>query len=107
MTPSDARADIPLKALNDTSQESSKPTTTPLPWRQLSILLLLQLAGPLTGQVIAPFLPQVRESTHQLSMNHRLILPLQMIRRIGVTHGDDTQIGYYVGLVVSPVLHVR
>ena len=27
---------------------------TPLPWAQFSIILFLQLAGPLTSQVIAP-----------------------------------------------------
>ncbi|KAI6044363.1 major facilitator superfamily domain-containing protein [Pisolithus marmoratus] len=60
--------------------ESSKATRTPLPWRQISILLLLQLSEPLTGQVIAPFIPQ-------------------LIRDVGVTHGDDSSIGYYVGLM--------
>ena len=32
---------------------------TPLPWRQLSVVLFLQLTEPLTAQVIAPFAPQV------------------------------------------------
>jgi hypothetical protein len=33
---------------------------SPFPWGQFSILLVLQLAEPLTSQVIYPFLPQVR-----------------------------------------------
>jgi hypothetical protein len=35
---------------------------TPLPWRQLSVLLFLQLTEPLTSQVIAPFAPQVNQA---------------------------------------------
>lgn len=44
----------------NTQQTKSKKQRTPLPWRQFSILLLLQVSEPLTSQVIAPFLPQVR-----------------------------------------------
>ncbi|KAG1732162.1 major facilitator superfamily domain-containing protein [Suillus lakei] len=55
---------------------------TPLPWRQFSIILFLQLAEPLTSQVIAPFAPQ-------------------LIRDIGITNGDETSVGYYVGLMYS------
>ncbi|KAL4078833.1 major facilitator superfamily domain-containing protein [Scleroderma yunnanense] len=80
----DVHEDTPLlgQTCGDDAQERSKPINTPLPWRQLSILLLLLLAEPLTSQVIAPFLPQ-------------------LIREIGITHGDDSRIGYYVGLVYS------
>ncbi|KAF8557096.1 MFS multidrug-resistance DHA1 sub-family [Imleria badia] len=59
-----------------------KKSRTPLPWRQFSIILFLQLAEPLTSQVIAPFTPQ-------------------LIRDIGITNGDETQVGYYVGLLHS------
>ncbi|KAG1721342.1 major facilitator superfamily domain-containing protein [Suillus lakei] len=55
---------------------------TPLPWHQFSIILFLQLAEPLTSQVIAPFAPQ-------------------LIRDIGITNGDETSVGYYVGLMYS------
>ncbi|KAJ3531766.1 hypothetical protein NM688_g7528 [Phlebia brevispora] len=61
-------------------QRKRKPS--PLPWAQFSILLVLQLAEPLTNQVIYPFAPQ-------------------LIRDIGVTHGDETRVGYYVGLMQS------
>ncbi|KAL0577973.1 hypothetical protein V5O48_004009 [Marasmius crinis-equi] len=61
-------------------QPKSKPT--PIPWFQFSILLFLQLAEPLTSQVIYPFTPQ-------------------LIRDIGITHGDETKVGYYVGLLQS------
>ena len=41
------------------SSQQSKPKRTPLPWFQFSIVLFLQLAEPLTSQVISPFAPQV------------------------------------------------
>ncbi|OBZ72442.1 Protein ZINC INDUCED FACILITATOR-LIKE 1 [Grifola frondosa] len=59
-----------------------KPTRTPIPWGQFSILLVLQLAEPLTSQVIYPFTPD-------------------LIRNIGITHGDESRVGYYVGLMQS------
>jgi len=37
----------------------AKKSKTPLPWRQFSMLLVLQIAEPLTAQVISPFAPQV------------------------------------------------
>ncbi|EGN98724.1 hypothetical protein SERLA73DRAFT_181341 [Serpula lacrymans var. lacrymans S7.3] len=63
-------------------QEQQKKQRTPLPWRQFSIILFLQLAEPLTSQVISPFAPQ-------------------LIRDIGITNGDETKVGYYVGLMHS------
>ncbi|KIK47446.1 hypothetical protein CY34DRAFT_250139 [Suillus luteus UH-Slu-Lm8-n1] len=40
------------------------PTTkTPLPWRQFSILLFMQLAEPLASQVLSPLIPQVSSSS--------------------------------------------
>ncbi|KAG1733578.1 major facilitator superfamily domain-containing protein [Suillus paluster] len=59
-----------------------KKARTPLPWRQFSIILFLQLAEPLTSQVISPFAPQ-------------------LIRDIGITNGDETRVGHYVGLMHS------
>ena len=59
MGPHNLREDTPLITRDDTSQDLSPKPTTPLPWRQLSILLLLHLAEPITSQVISPFLPQV------------------------------------------------
>ncbi|PSR72937.1 hypothetical protein PHLCEN_2v11174 [Hermanssonia centrifuga] len=61
-------------------QQKKKPT--PLPWAQFAILLVLQLAEPLTNQVIYPFAPQ-------------------LIRDVGITHGDETRVGYYVGVMQS------
>jgi hypothetical protein len=41
------------------SSEQAKRPRTPLPWFQFSIVLFLQLAEPLTSQVIYPFAPEV------------------------------------------------
>ncbi|KAF8071615.1 member of major facilitator superfamily multidrug-resistance, DHA1 sub-family [Lyophyllum atratum] len=53
-----------------------------IPWFQLSILLFLQLLEPLTSHVIYPFAPE-------------------LIREIGITFGDESHVGYYVGLLQS------
>ncbi|EKM78054.1 hypothetical protein AGABI1DRAFT_114886 [Agaricus bisporus var. burnettii JB137-S8] len=55
---------------------------TPLPWSQYSLVLLLQLGEPMTSQVIYPFAPQ-------------------LIRDLGITGGDETKVGYYVGIMQS------
>lgn len=39
--------------------ELGKQEPTPLPWFQFSIVVFLQLAEPLTSNVISPFAPQV------------------------------------------------
>ncbi|KAG2056831.1 MFS general substrate transporter [Suillus hirtellus] len=59
-----------------------KKPQTPLPWRQFSMLLVLQIAEPMTSQVISPFAPQ-------------------LIRDIGITHGDEALVSFYVGLLHS------
>ncbi|KAF9231226.1 major facilitator superfamily domain-containing protein [Melanogaster broomeanus] len=68
--------------LQDNEGTTSKKQRTPLPWRQFTILLLLQVSEPLTSQVIAPFLPQ-------------------LIRDVGITNGEESRVGYYVGLMYS------
>ncbi|KAI6042924.1 major facilitator superfamily domain-containing protein [Pisolithus marmoratus] len=62
--------------------QQQKRRRTPLPWRQFTIILFLQLAEPLTSQLISPFAPQ-------------------LIRDIGITNGDETKVGFYVGLLHS------
>lgn len=42
------------------SEPVAKDLVTPVPWGQLWVLLVLQLAEPLTSQVIYPFAPEVR-----------------------------------------------
>ncbi|OSX58741.1 hypothetical protein POSPLADRAFT_1184415 [Postia placenta MAD-698-R-SB12] len=75
-----ARSDEETPLLQESPR--AKPARTPIPWGQLSILLVLQLAEPLTSQVISPFAPE-------------------LIRSIGITGGDEAKVGYYVGLLHS------
>lgn len=41
------------------SESALHKPSTPVPWAQVWILLVLQLAEPLTSQVIYPFTPEV------------------------------------------------
>ncbi|KAJ7690131.1 major facilitator superfamily domain-containing protein [Mycena rosella] len=77
----------PLLAPRDDSNDihDVQQKRTPLPAFQLCIVLFLQLAEPLTSQVIYPFAPQ-------------------LVRDIGITNGDETKVGYYVGLMVRTSL---
>ncbi|KAG2147024.1 major facilitator superfamily domain-containing protein [Suillus cothurnatus] len=60
-----------------------QPTAkTPLPWDQFWIILFLQFPDSLVFQTLAPFTPQ-------------------LIRDIGVTNGDESQVGHYVGILQS------
>ena len=54
---------------------------TPLPWRQLLIVYLIQFAEPVTAAVIYPFINQ-------------------FVRATGVTGGDEQKTGYYAGMIV-------
>ncbi|KAF8493991.1 member of major facilitator superfamily multidrug-resistance, DHA1 sub-family [Russula emetica] len=58
------------------SSELPLQKPTPVPWAQVWILLVLQLAEPLTSQVIYPFTPE-------------------FVRNVGITHGDESRVGYY------------
>ncbi|KAG0698295.1 major facilitator superfamily domain-containing protein [Suillus ampliporus] len=57
-------------------------TRTPLPWDQFWIVLFLQFSNNLVNQTLAPLTPQ-------------------LIRDIGVTHGDETQVARFVGILKS------
>ncbi|KAI0261481.1 member of major facilitator superfamily multidrug-resistance, DHA1 sub-family [Gloeopeniophorella convolvens] len=63
-------------------EPAPKKPMTPVPWGQIWILLVLQLSEPLTSQVIYPFTPE-------------------FVRTVGITHGDESRVGYYVGLMQS------
>ncbi|KAJ4466054.1 major facilitator superfamily domain-containing protein [Lentinula aciculospora] len=59
-----------------------QPLRTPLPWKQLFILFWVQLAEPLTSQVIYPFINK-------------------MVRDMPITGGDEAKMGYYAGVIES------
>ncbi|KAG1796430.1 major facilitator superfamily domain-containing protein, partial [Suillus plorans] len=64
-------------------QQPEQPTAkTPLPWDQFWILLLLEMPDFLSSGTLTPFIPQ-------------------LIRDIGVTHGDESQVGHYAGILQS------
>ncbi|KAJ3901977.1 major facilitator superfamily multidrug-resistance, DHA1 sub-family [Lentinula edodes] len=56
--------------------------TTPLPKLQIFLALLIQLAEPITGMVIYPFITRA-------------------VRRTGITGGDEKRTGYYAGILES------
>ncbi|KAF8589352.1 major facilitator transporter [Ramaria rubella] len=55
---------------------------SPLPKQQLSVLLYMSWAEPMTTHVMGPFI-------------------VQLIQETGITGGDITKVGYYTGLVDS------
>jgi hypothetical protein len=61
------------------TDNTGKPT--PLPKFQIFIVYLIQLAEPITGLVIYPFINQ-------------------FVRETGITHGDERRTGYYAGIIV-------
>ncbi|KAG1889691.1 major facilitator superfamily domain-containing protein [Suillus fuscotomentosus] len=55
---------------------------TPLPWDQIWVILLLEMPEILSTRTLNPFIPQ-------------------LIRDIGVTRGDESQVGHYAGILES------
>ncbi|KAH8100132.1 MFS general substrate transporter [Cristinia sonorae] len=89
----DSSADIDeqtplLSPVSQTQREEKKdlPTgrsrVTPLPKVQMSTLMLLQLAEPITSQCIYPFINQ-------------------LITELDITGGDERKVGYYAGMIQS------
>jgi hypothetical protein len=86
------------------TSEPPRQKPTPVPWAQVWILLVLQLAEPLTSQVIYPFAPEV---CHFLRTRFiYLSSTWQFVRNVGITHGDESRVGYYVGLMVCLFLEM-
>lgn len=67
---------------SDSSDYVVERRRTPLPKFQLFLVMLIQVAEPITGLVIYPFINQ-------------------FIRDTGITRGDNRKIGYYAGIIVS------
>jgi hypothetical protein len=83
------------------SESTLQKAPTPVPWAQVWILLVLQLAEPLTSQVIYPFTPEVCHFLQTRSISFSSIIhPRQFVRNVGITHGDESRVGYYVGMMV-------
>ena len=67
------------------NRDTEKPT--PLPKFQIFVVLLIQIAEPITGLVIYPFVNQ-------------------FVRESGITNGEDRKTGYYAGIIVRWSLRV-
>jgi len=65
-----------------TEVEDEEQLTTPLPKIQLFIVIVIQIAEPVTSTVIYPFVND-------------------LVRAIGITGGNERKTGYYVGVVAS------
>jgi len=65
--------------LPDKNRNSKSPAT---PWLQISIVLLLLICEPITGQSIYPYINQ-------------------LISELDITGGDERKVGYYAGLIES------
>lgn len=84
----DERSPLLLQRDDDPSDyRSAKPSVsissepTPLPKLQIGVCLLIQFAEPITALCILPFINQ-------------------LVSELDVTHGDETKVGYYVGIIV-------
>ncbi|KAH6917777.1 major facilitator superfamily domain-containing protein [Coprinopsis sp. MPI-PUGE-AT-0042] len=83
LEPSGATSSSPtLAGDSDHEEEEELVKPTPLPKLQLFIAIFIQVAEPVTCTVIYPFVND-------------------LIRSMGITHGDETKTGYYAGLVES------
>ncbi|KAI0329057.1 hypothetical protein GY45DRAFT_1325447 [Cubamyces sp. BRFM 1775] len=58
--------ETPLLRSESQGQGHHKRKHNPIPWGQFCILLILQLAEPLTSQVIYPFAPEVSTAPKRL-----------------------------------------
>ncbi|KAG2138610.1 major facilitator superfamily domain-containing protein [Suillus bovinus] len=74
---------------------------TPLPWDQFWIVLLLEMPDLLSSRTLAPFIPQVRIFPLLELISDRNWNFIKLIRDIGVTRGDESQVGHYVGILES------
>ena len=64
MTARHVEADEETPLLRSDSHGHLKRKHNPIPWAQFSIILVLQLAEPLTSQVIYPFAPEASIVLH-------------------------------------------
>ncbi|KAI0368602.1 MFS general substrate transporter [Pilatotrama ljubarskyi] len=69
-------------ALLASPERKPMKTPTPLPTLQIFVLLLMQLAEPITSQCIYPFINQ-------------------LVSELDITGGDEKKVGYYAGLIES------
>ncbi|GLB44900.1 putative major facilitator superfamily protein [Lyophyllum shimeji] len=64
------------------SQSPKRRKPNPLPWFQISVVLLLQVCEPITSQSIYPYVNQ-------------------LVSELDITGGDERRVGYYAGVIES------
>ncbi|RDX57347.1 MFS general substrate transporter [Lentinus brumalis] len=69
-------------ALLESPERKTLKAPTPLPRLQIFVLLLMQLAEPITSNCIYPFINQ-------------------LVSELDITGGDEKKVGYYAGLIES------
>ncbi|KAJ7056706.1 major facilitator superfamily domain-containing protein [Mycena amicta] len=69
-----------LQAQPTKQTQKQKQKRTPLPMKQLSIIMLIQICEPLASQSIYPYINQ-------------------LISELDITGGDEKKVGYYAGMV--------
>ncbi|KAI0359917.1 MFS general substrate transporter [Trametes cingulata] len=69
-------------ALLPSPERKTLKAPTPLPKLQIFVLLLMQLAEPITAQCIYPFINQ-------------------LVSELDITGGDEKKVGYYAGMIES------
>ena len=67
LDPASQQLDEETPLLRSQGNGGAEISKTPLPWRQLSLLLVVQIAEPLAAFVIFPFAPQVSVS-HEIEI---------------------------------------
>ncbi|KAH9855870.1 MFS general substrate transporter [Lenzites betulinus] len=73
---------VPVRAGEETEPAGAQKSRTPLPKVQLAILMLLNLAEPITAHCIFPFINQ-------------------LVSELDITGGDPKKVGYYAGIIES------
>ncbi|THH19232.1 hypothetical protein EW146_g1881 [Bondarzewia mesenterica] len=78
----DEQTPLLAASFSDAADTDDLKKPTPLPKGQIAILLLIQMAEPITSQSILPFINQ-------------------LVSELGITGGDERKVGYYAGLIES------
>jgi len=68
--------------LKNRDARGNETPRTPLPKVQIGILSLVHVVTPVSSQSIYPYINQ-------------------LVRELDITHGDESRVGYYVGLIES------
>ena len=94
-SPSNAHADSSLEGQRDLQNGRSS-----LRLMQLAVVYLILICEPLSATVIFPFIAKVRRVIQSIRLLAFINLKVQAVDEMGVTKGDKSMTGYYVGFIV-------